>query len=345
MKIIFDFRGHKNKGAVINAMVRHIKTILSSGGECIALHDEGVESELNTALENVNCNIIQYSRKSAKELNDVRNFVFCPDIYSVLKAKVGLSRCKVIYWIQGELPQESKMKNQGLHRFALYTLLEYFSYKVADTVIFVSDYMKEYYEDKYSPKESHLVIPCSSDFRYEYQEKIKNSFCYVGGMSAWQKVDRMIEIFSNIVSTNEDATLHIATRDVLELEDVLKRVGVSEKVKKSIFIYSFKSPIEVNEFLNDKEFGFLLRDESIVNAVASPIKLAEYLSCGMKVIMSPAVKSYYESLKNTGAIISEHDDVTCKINEKFSPTPSLKAAEKHFSTYNHAEKYRELFLK
>ena len=344
MKVIFDFRCHENKGAVINAMTRHIKTIVFSGIDCVALYDEGVKEELRLVLENVDCDMVHYNTQRAKELNEKNNFVFCPDVYSVIKAKVGLSRCRIVYWIQGELPQESRMKKQGLHRFVLYTLLEFLSYRISNSVIYVSDYMKEYYENKYYPKENHLVIPCSSDFRYEYQEKVKDSFCYVGGMSAWQKVDRMIEIFSKIVSTNEGATLHIATRDALELEDVLSRLGVSEKVQKSIFTYSFKTPIEVNEFLNDKEFGFLLRDESIVNAVSSPIKLAEYLSCGVKVIMSPAVKSYYESLKSTGAIISEHDDFSYKITENISPTPSLEAAEKYFNTYNHAKKYRDLFL-
>jgi hypothetical protein len=62
-------------------------------------------------------------------------------------------------------------------------------------------------------------------------------------------------------------------------------------------------------FLSKFEYGFLLREECVVNNVSSPIKLAEYLACGVNVIMSSSIKSYYPIVKlyNAGLVLNSPD--------------------------------------
>ena len=56
-------------------------------------------------------------------------------------------------------------------------------------------------------------------------------------------------------------------------------------------ILSFSVPFtEVPKYLNAADVAFLIRDNHEMNAVASPTKLAEYLSCGLPVISSEVAK-------------------------------------------------------
>lgn len=52
------------------------------------------------------------------------------------------------------------------------------------------------------------------------------------------------------------------------------------------------SPSEVPEYLLAADYGLLIRENSITNYVASPVKFAEYLSCGLKVIISSELGDY-----------------------------------------------------
>ena len=51
-------------------------------------------------------------------------------------------------------------------------------------------------------------------------------------------------------------------------------------------------PIDVIQVLKICDYGLLIREKSITNKVASPVKFAEYLFAGLKIIISPNVGDY-----------------------------------------------------
>ena len=43
---------------------------------------------------------------------------------------------------------------------------------------------------------------------------------------------------------------------------------------------------QVPDYLSAADYGLLLREENVTNGVASPVKFAEYLSCGLQILIS-----------------------------------------------------------
>ena len=70
--------------------------------------------------------------------------------------------------------------------------------------------------------------------------------------------------------------------------------------------------------LSAADFGLLLRENNIVNNVASPTKFAEYLMAGLPVIISNGIGdfSYFVRFKNVGICIDSHIDKGIELLDK-----------------------------
>ena len=80
-------------------------------------------------------------------------------------------------WLQGILPEESFMRNKSYIRKYILEKIELFVLNQVNVCIFVSDYMKYYYNHKYIFKSEHnIVIPCTSSLLFKNKPKIPNSF-------------------------------------------------------------------------------------------------------------------------------------------------------------------------
>ncbi len=60
------------------------------------------------------------------------------------------------------------------------------------------------------------------------------------------------------------------------------------------------------------DYGLLLREKSITNKVASPVKFAEYLYAGLRVLISPEIGDYSEmvSYYNLGHVVNSAKELT-----------------------------------
>ena len=61
----------------------------------------------------------------------------------------------------------------------------------------------------------------------------------------------------------------------------------------------------------------MYRESSVTNQVASPVKIAEYLSCGLKIIISKNLGDYSEMIEkyNLGYIIKNDNSINLeKVN-------------------------------
>jgi hypothetical protein len=81
--------------------------------------------------------------------------------------------------------------------------------------------------------------------------------------------------------------------------------------------------------LDIADYGILLREKSITNKVASPVKCAKYLSRGLKVLISPEIGDYSDWVKNNdlGFIIEIESQLPQLIKENRKPMV-LFASEK-----------------
>ena len=273
--------------------------------------------------------------------------IFSPVIFSTLAAfpsKIFKFK-KVYYWVQGSIPEESFLKHQSKPKYHILSTLEYLALSASSKNIFVSTHMQFYLEQKYHKNfNKSIIVPCISEFSYDGLEKEKDSFVYIGGMSAWQRVDIMLQMFNQILEYKPNARLYIAT---LEKEVAQKEVEkyLDSKYLNSIEILSITNRAEISSFLSTKEYGFLIREDIVVNNVSSPIKLAEYLSCGVNVIISDAVKSYAPIVEKQKAGISMNsaENIVEKLKSfTHNTSNAIDVYQKYFSKEEQLNSYNML---
>jgi len=273
--------------------------------------------------------------------------VFSPVTYTTLlsfPAKIIKSK-NIYYWVQGSVPEESYLRHKSKLKYYILSIFEYLSLTVASQNIFVSTYMQEYLEQKFHKNFTNsIIVPCISEFSYDGSLKEKDSFVYIGGMSAWQRVDKMLKMFNQILQYKPKARLYIATLDTaIAKEEVAKYLD--PKDFGSVEVLSITNREKILFFLSTKEYGFLIREDIVVNNVSSPIKLAEYLSCGVNVIISDAVKSYAPMVEQqkAGISINIEDNIIEKLKGfQHSTVNSLNVYQQYFSREEQLKSYTKL---
>lgn len=181
---------------------------------------------------------------------------------------------------------------------------ERFSINAADFIVCQSDEMKRHLGKKYRDSLRIGVYRCGVDCNVFYLDNESRNqirkelgyneenivFVYSGGMHAWQKVEDSVKYFTKFHHMNDKAKLLVLTKDKEGFNDILNKVGDKE-LKEFITVKSLGYK-DVPKYLNASDVAFLLRDNHVMNAVASPTKLSEYMACGLPVISTSVSKKW-----------------------------------------------------
>jgi len=217
--------------------------------------------------------------------------------YYVL-AKVKCPKNKIIFWAQGIVPEEYLMGDKiNIFKFYFISLLERISIQGSDLLLVVSESMLAHFKNKYRIKDSKcLIIPCynlgyvsglpiHTSSRYEHP-----TFVYAGSMHRWQCLEKTLVIFKRIQHAIPSAKITILVREIDEVLLLLRKMQIKNAVVKYVPLDKLQS-----ELLNYK-YGFIIRDNIIVNNVATPTKMNSYLASGVIPIYTDAVNSFVENI-------------------------------------------------
>lgn len=221
--------------------------------------------------------------------------LFCPKI-------------KIITDFHGAQPEEMIYENPKIKKslYQYYEKYERRSCEISDCIICQSDEMKRHLISKYNADgEKIAVFKCGvnvSHFNIKSKEEKKSVraelgiaendvvFVYAGGITKWQKIEASLDIFKKYNSHNPASKFIILTRDNDKLNAILENEEWND-IKSSIIVTS--APYEkVPRYLNAADIAYLIRDNVVLNAVASPTKLAEYLACGLPIITSSVARKW-----------------------------------------------------
>lgn len=109
-------------------------------------------------------------------------------------------------------------------------------------------------------------------------------FCYLGGVQAWQNIEETLDLFVTLFRLQPKFfLLFITNGDVSPYRERLNMLGKHE-VNYRVMSLSFE---ELAMTLPVADLGLLLRSDSPVNRVSSPIKCGEYLAAGVPLITTP----------------------------------------------------------
>jgi len=271
---------------------------------------------------------------------------FCITVKEVLLVKLfnPFHSTGIYFWVQGIIPEEDFLRTKSLYRKIKFSIAERIALKSAGKHILVSEYMKEYLELSRKIRfKKYIIIPCTSDLVYTKCERINDSYVYIGGLSTWQKIDDMLIIFRSIIMLNIDSKLFLITQDVTNMEKLVSEF-IPDKFRENVRIFSLYDRNEIAQWLSKMEYGFLIRDNDPINNVSSPIKFAEYLSCGVNVIISDSVYSYAKYIGEFGCGISIHDHFDEKrfLNHTYDEKKAFKLYNELFDRNILLNRYKTL---
>jgi glycosyltransferase involved in cell wall biosynthesis len=195
----------------------------------------------------------------------------------------------------------------------------------SDYRISVSQKLVKYWSDEFGYNlNNHLVIPCTLNTQYESlsfnlseSHEVRNElgfdsndiiFVYSGSNAGWQSFDILKDYLENLLINNErHKVLFLSGTNcqinelILKFPNRIKSLHVDAKL--------------VPKYLMACDYGLLIREESITNSVASPVKFAEYLACGLPVIISENLGDYSEfAIKYKAGFLYPEFNIANQIN-------------------------------
>ncbi len=177
----------------------------------------------------------------------------------------------------------------------------------SDFRIAVSDKLVQWWRDTYQyHSEDHLIIPSSLDSSFEnaniaeYSGRRKEIgfrdenvvFAFSAGTGDWQSIDLIAGFMEKVFSADPRYRLLLLSGIDLKQHPVFNKF--TDRIVQ-IWVDHF----EVPGMLACADYGLLLREHSVTNHVASPVKFAEYLYQGLPVIISPDIGDYSELVSNS----------------------------------------------
>jgi hypothetical protein len=233
---------------------------------------------------------------------------------SVFATQLGLmnkryfKHLKIVYDGRGAITAEVKEYNVGNGKIKskLIEKLEKKAVLNSDFNIAVSHPLVKYWQANFGYKGNNFtVIPCTVEESFLTSELIEiNSpqikVAYAGSLAGWQSVQEINTLVLNMLANNANATFLFLCEHSTIITDL--RILFPNRV--------FQKTVEhsaIKTELQNCDYGILYRENSVTNNVASPVKFGEYLSCGLQVIISPAIgdcsKQVHEH--NLGIVIND----------------------------------------
>ena len=198
-----------------------------------------------------------------------------------------------ILWQQGATGAESYMRHSSKIRRGILNYMDCFAMKKAKMIFYVSEYMKEYYENlaHTSFSDKAYVMPCFNETLDESvfarKDYSKKTFAYVGSLDLWQCFHETAGIYAQIEKEIPGAFFKVLTFQTEKAEEILKQYKIKN------YSVACVPKEQVKKELEDITYGFIIRHDIDVNRVATPTKISSYLSAGVLPIYSTCLKDFH----------------------------------------------------
>lgn len=200
--------------------------------------------------------------------------------------------------LHGVVPEEEKYFNKSKVRAWYYEFIESQIFKRLTNAICVTDAMRIHYQKKYKwfkgtfliyniVPENLKVITSNTTNSIKEENREKIQILYSGGAQAWQNVDLMIQF----IKKNESPKIHytILTGD----KSIFKDKVIENNISLDSITITSRNPSDLWKDYIAADYALILRDENIVNKVACPTKLIEYLYYGLiPIVLSEEIGDY-----------------------------------------------------
>lgn len=211
-------------------------------------------------------------------------------IYNSIKALPAYWLSKVITDLHGVVPEE--LQYEGKKYLPLvYSLIERIAVSKSISLVYVTNSMKRHIQQKYgrltSDDRTIAILPKAEGTPDEIlgSNRSADQVIYAGGLQAWQNVPLMLE-----AAGRQDKLSYVfLTGDPDKLQEAIAANSISKSVCFSV------SPDAVSRYYLGSTYGFVLRDPVLLNRVACPTKLVEYMYWGViPIVLTPEIGDFNE---------------------------------------------------
>ena len=196
---------------------------------------------------------------------------------------------RIVTDMHGTVPEE--IRSNGLTWSSrLMSIVERIVVRRSAALVVVTDAMRHHFSKKYNLKKDSpiYIVPIVPLEASSERDSVRNSqlVIYAGGLQMWQRVDRMLDA----VERARDRFHYLfLTGDPETLRRELGRRHISNVSVDSV------PRAKIFEHYAHASFGFILREDTLVNRVACPTKLSEYLWHGViPIVEQPYIGDFAE---------------------------------------------------
>jgi glycosyltransferase involved in cell wall biosynthesis len=212
----------------------------------------------------------------------------------------GRRRPAIVIDAHGAVPEEVRRKRPAAARvlYPLLKRLERAALSRADALIVPSEGFRAHATGTLGYPEGGIVVCPNRPGREETEapgpggrDAVREELgvvdrpvlVYSGGGASYQEPGRMIEAFRELLREEPDAFFLCLTTDPARFRALFEAAGLPGESRRVVRL----EPAEVGRYLRAGDAGLLIRDDSVLNRVASPTKFAEYLAAGVPVLTTP----------------------------------------------------------
>lgn len=209
----------------------------------------------------------------------------------------------------------------------------------SDFRLSVSHQLVQFWNEFYSYNvNQHVIIPCTlsaSHLKHEINsafslpEEWRDSVIgiYSGSAAGWQTADSFSNLIRSLMNNQANFRLILLSHDKEGWKNLVN------EFPGRIILHSAK-PNEVAGILRKADYGFLVREQSVTNKVASPVKFAEYLAAGLKVIISEQLGDFtgFVRTNDAGIVIADKEITTALLKPLSSEKERLRSLVSVFFT-------------
>lgn len=237
--------------------------------------------------------LIYYAFKISNK-NDVIHVRSYPPMLAALLLRLFKGN-KVIFDPRGLWPEEmSYTVKRPLITF-LFKCLENLFCRYSSKIVLVSKAFENLFIERYPCyKSKFIVVPTFSlplnfvfdNTKIDIKRQIfKNEdivlFVYSGSFETWQKIDKVVEYFQFLELNVENSRFLFLTKSK-ELFDKY----LNDKLSRNRFYIYSANQKDIGLYLSQCDYGIIFRDKHIINIVSAPIKIKDYLTANLRVLLS-----------------------------------------------------------
>lgn len=305
--------------------------------------------------------IFRLSRNIIRDYQPTHIWVDCFSCSSVGRKIAHQQQAISVFDIQAIQAEEVALEHGRGIKYRICRWMEQYELKKSDRLAGVSYKIKQAVQDM-TGRDDMTVVPCCFDmetfhFDEQWRKQIRTRYgfaddekiiCYSGGLSKWQRIPDVLKLCRQISKIRENFKFLLLTQQ----DEQLKQIAQENDLPMERCVIRSCLHKEVPRYLSAADVGIILRHDIPVNNVASPIKIGEYLGCGLPIILTKGIGDYSEvvSEDGVGIMLDENRDMAQQVVNFTEQSgfgelrdKAIRFAHKHISLDSYLDDIKRLF--